>query len=105
MAGQERHLAPFQCAEHVSVRGFAERGLHCNFTDICEAGHGIQTAAAHNADFSLLQERISLNGVIVDYSEIAFEHGWPAKSFILNTTILRLWQTNDYVGYPTNGPI
>jgi hypothetical protein len=69
LARKKRHLAPFQRTEHVSVRRLAERCLHCNFTDICEAGHGIQTAAAHNADFSLLQERISLIGVIVDYSE------------------------------------
>ena len=69
MARKKRHLAPFQRAEHVSVRRFAERGLHCNFTDVCEAGHGIQTTAAHNADFSLLQESLLTIGVISDYNE------------------------------------
>ena len=92
MARKKRHLAPFQRAEHVSVRGLAERGLHCNFTNVCEAGHGIQTAAAHNADFSLLQERVSLIGVIVDYSEKAL-NATAVKLFILNTAILHLWRT------------
>src|SRR5262249_27338919 len=55
MPRQECHLAPFQGAEHVRVRRLAERGLHRDLVDVSESGHGIQTAAAHNADFCLLQ--------------------------------------------------
>ena len=44
------HALPFQRADDDCVGGIAERSLHADFARIGEAGHGIEAAAADDAD-------------------------------------------------------
>ena len=55
MAGQEGDFAAFQFAQHEGVGGIAEGGFDAHFVLIGEAGHGVEPAAADDADFCLSQ--------------------------------------------------
>ena len=56
MPRQECDFAPFESAQDVSVRRFAEWSLLPNFIYIGEARHRIQPAAANDANFRLRQK-------------------------------------------------
>jgi len=55
MTRQKRYLAAFQLAQNKRVGGIAERGFYTYFMLIGEAGHGVKSTAADDADFSLSQ--------------------------------------------------
>ena len=55
VARQERDLAALQFAQHEGVGGFAEGRFHALFMNVGESGHGIQPAAADDADLRLRQ--------------------------------------------------
>src|SRR5581483_11019609 len=59
MPRQKRHLAPFQSSENIGVRRGAKGRLQIDLMNVGKAGHGIQATAPNNANFSLLQKRIS----------------------------------------------
>ena len=53
VARQERHALPFQRADDDGVGGIAERRLDADFARVGEARHGVQAAAADDADLHL----------------------------------------------------
>ena len=53
VAGEEDDLAAFEGAEDEGVGGVAEGGFYFDFVDVGEAGHGVEAAAADDADFGL----------------------------------------------------
>src|SRR5580698_10797527 len=55
MAREKGDLASFEIAKHKSLRWLAEVRIHALFAYVGEAGHGVKTAAADNADFRLRQ--------------------------------------------------
>ncbi len=56
VAREEGDFAAFQFAENEGVGWIAERRFHAHFVLIGEAGHGIEPAAADDADFRLSQD-------------------------------------------------
>src|SRR5262249_54807044 len=73
--GKERDFAAFQRAQYESVRGFAKRRLQCNFANLAQPGHRVQTAAADDANLCLLQKKISLGKCqTCDYNEGVGKH-------------------------------
>src|ERR1700723_3180818 len=55
VTGEEGDLTAFECAEDEGVAGIAPGGGDVFFVNAGETGHGIQPAAADDADFRLLQ--------------------------------------------------
>ncbi len=55
VARQKDDLAAFELAEHEGVRGITEGRFHTYFLLVGEAGHGVESAAADDADFRLCQ--------------------------------------------------
>ena len=51
VAREKGHLAALQLAEHKRVRGLAEGRFDALLVNVGESGHGIQPAAADDADF------------------------------------------------------
>ena len=59
MAGEKRDGFSGEPAENVVIRGPAPRGVDGNFFLGLEAGHGIKSAAADDADLRVVQSRAS----------------------------------------------
>jgi hypothetical protein len=77
MPSQESYFASFERTQDKGVRGFTEGGLNVYLMNLCEAGHGIQTAAADNADFCLLQEERAPSNwkcQTRDYKALSIQH-------------------------------
>ena len=55
VARQKCHFAAFEHAANIGVRRRAERRLHAYFFHFCQPRHGIQSAAADNANLRLSQ--------------------------------------------------
>src|SRR5579863_6243975 len=53
VARKKRDAPAFECAEHERVGRIAEWRLDAPFAHALEAGHGVKSAAADNADFGL----------------------------------------------------
>jgi hypothetical protein len=53
MAGQKGYFAALKLAEDEWVGGFAKGRFDALFVDVGEAGHGVEPAAADNADLRL----------------------------------------------------
>lgn len=62
VTGEEGDLAAFKGAEDEAVGGVAVWRFDLCFVNIGEAGHAVQTAAADDANFCLLQTLLSLCG-------------------------------------------
>ena len=56
MAGQKDHVAALQRARDIGVRRRPKRCLDLHFLHILQPRHGVETAAADDADFSLLHQ-------------------------------------------------
>ena len=57
VAGEEDDFSAFEGAEDEGVGGVAEGGFDRLFVDVGEAGHGVEAAAADDADFGLWDVR------------------------------------------------
>jgi hypothetical protein len=66
MPGKESYLAAFELAQNEWVRGLIEWRFHALFMNVGKSGHGVQPAAADNANFCLRQPHtLFLRGAIL----------------------------------------
>jgi hypothetical protein len=65
VAREESNVAAFQFAEDEGIRGIAKGRLHAHFMLIGKAWHGVESAAADDADFCLSQNLLLTRNALI----------------------------------------